>query len=640
MKPFLCETDIDKIRWRGLRDHPFGREEEWRIARDILRMMESFPPETEGSQARSLWFCVKRGEPDEWMTLDEYRDYAELYDESSEMVDAQRLKDWQRHFPDETYWHKLTSNSEDGWMILAIDGRIVIEVAKGKEDVWNDSFLRSTLEKMRTSIGVVLEKACREDYEELLSEELPMHCRHGFIKRSDYWEICGKGNCYDDVKMDEGEARRLAAALKRQQPKEDIPRIPSLCARDYFKALKSAYIAAGYQNDSNGFWSAAPSEDGRAWYERFGDARDKSILTMDQDSPEAFKELFNGGHFFNHTFEILAGPSISCVYLRPEPDETGWLLSLYGSITWHAADMARIWHHLNELGMPVYLYNADDAARALLGEDELFIVPFNEGIWHREKSHFGREVISCIQLPEECAEEVIARAEWMKVPAPKPRLVEVALGNEDASTLMSALDIYMRIWMGQYDHIEWTLRMLTSRFDELELKESARNQAWLLMRELILPELSGMPLGASHGIWGEHTDDRAQVAYDILQVVRHARAWHKNPKGGIGRDFDKPWIRGSLPPIQCTCEEGGEDLLTTLVLTPAHAALMADAVSVLSSIIKQDLFEAMSHYTMNEKALNIARGIEELLPAPRNDEDGAHPSIEALLCKLSENEEA
>ena len=217
----------------------------------------------------------------------------------------------------------------------------------------------------------------------------------------------------------------------------------------------------------------------------------------------------------------------------------------------------------------------------------------------------------------------------------KPQLMEVAFGNEEVRTLMSALDTYMRIWMGQYDHIEWTLRMLTSELDKLELNESDRKQAWLLMRDLILPELSGMPLGASHGIWGKHTDDRAQIAYDILQVVRHARAWHKNPKGGTGRDFSKPWIHGSLPPAQCTCEGEDESLLTTLVLTPAHAALMADAVSVLSSVINQNLVEVMSHYTMNEKALSIARSIEEMLPAPRNDEGNARPSIESLLCKLN-----
>lgn len=635
MTPYLCEADIDKIGWRSLGNHSFGREADWRIARDILRMMESFPPEREGSRRRSLWFCVKRGEPDDWMTLDEYRNYEELYDEPAEAVSARRLEEWQWCFPDETYWHEITSHAEDDWMILIIDNQVVIEVAEGKEDAWDDPRLRETLRKMRASVGLVLERACREDYEDYLNKELSMRCRHGFIKRSDYWEICGKDNCYDDAKMGEDEARTLAAELRGQQAKEDIPRIPSLCARDYFSILKGAYMAAGYHNDSKGLWSAAPPEDGRAWYERFGDARDKSILTMDQDSPEAFRELFGGDHFFNHTFEIFVGSSISHVHLYPKPDEAGWLLSLVGSITWRSADMARIWHHLNETGTPAYLHDADDVARALLGEDELFIVPFNESIWHRGGSHFGREVISCIYLPEEHAEEVIARAEWMKAPAPKPLLAEAVLDNDEANALMSALDVYSRIWMGQYDEIEWELRMLTSDLNKLKQEESARREAWLLMRRLILPELGDMHFGASHGIWSEHTDDRGQAAYDILQVVRHARAWHKNPEGGMGRDFDKPWIHGSLPPIQCSCEGDGDNLLTTLVLTPAHAALMADAVSVLSSIVRQDLFEAMSHYTMNEEALGIAKSIEDLLPSPQKDEGGVPPSTESLLCKLN-----
>ncbi|WP_172135035.1 hypothetical protein [Adlercreutzia sp. ZJ473] len=636
MISYLCEADIENIEWRSLGNHPFGHEADWRTARDILRMMESFPPKEKDSRVRSLWFCVKRGEPDDWLTLDEYRDYAEFYDEPAEMVNTRRLEEWQQCFPDETYWHEATSNAEDDWMILIIDNRVVIEVAKGKEDVWDDPRIHKTLKKMRASIGLVLEKACREDYEEYLSKELPMRCRHGFIKRSDYWEICGKDNCYDDAKMGDEEARTLAAELKRQQAKESIPRIPSLCARDYFRILKDAYIAAGYHNDSEGLWSAVPPEDGRAWYERFGDARDEVIFTMDQGSPEAFSELYSGDHFFNHTFEILAGSSISRVYLYPRPDEAGWLLSLFGSITWHSADMARIWHHLNKTETPAYLSDANDVARALLGEDELFIVPFNESIWHQGKSHFGREVISCIHLPEENAEAVIAQAEWMKVPAPKPLLAEVVLDNDEASILMSALNIYSRIWVGQYDHIEWELRNLTLAFSEFNLKENARKKAWLLMRKLILPELSDMPLEASHGIWSEHTDDRGQTAYDILQVVRHARAWHKNTEGGIERDFDRPWIHGSLPPIQCSCEGEGDGLLMTIALTPAHAALMADAASVMSSIVQQDLFEAMSHYTMSEEALDIAKSIEELLPSPQKGEGGVSPTIESLLCKLGE----
>ncbi|MBR3691047.1 MAG: hypothetical protein IKL97_08145, partial [Eggerthellaceae bacterium] len=307
MTSYLCEADIREIRWFSQGNRPFGREAEWRIARDILRMMESFSPKEKTSRVRSLWFCVKRGDPVDWMTLDEYRDYAELYDEPAEMVNARRLEDWQQRFPDETYWHKITSNAEDDWMILVIDDRAVIEVAKDEEAAWDNPRLRETLRKLRASIGLVLERACRKGYEDYLNEELPMHCRHGFIKRSDYWEICGKEDCYDDAKMGDDEARTLAAELRGQQAKEDIPRIPSLCARDYFRILKGAYMAAGYHNDSKGLWSAAPPEDGRAWYEHFGDARDRSILTMYQDSPEAFRELFSGDHFFNHTFEIFAG---------------------------------------------------------------------------------------------------------------------------------------------------------------------------------------------------------------------------------------------------------------------------------------------------------------------------------------------
>ena len=35
-----------------------------------------------------------------------------------------------------------------------------------------------------------------------------------------------------------------------------------------------------------------PAEDGRSWYDRIGDARDRSLLEIDQDSPKAFRAWF------------------------------------------------------------------------------------------------------------------------------------------------------------------------------------------------------------------------------------------------------------------------------------------------------------------------------------------------------------
>lgn len=415
----LIEPDVEDIKWSSHGDNMLGNEAENRLARDICALTESFEPQREGSNVRSLWFRIPRGTIDEWMSVEEYREYAEMYDEAEEEVAAARLREWSGWFPEEEYWHTLTTNTEDGWAIVVIDDRVAIEARPDKVMQYENPRLQNHLERIRACAAELVAIAADGTYRRLIEESLPPRCHFGFIKRKTWWDRLGKEDLFDDAKVGQDEAAELAELLRAQPEREDIDRLPELCARQYFDALKGAYIAAGYTYDGKFNYCQLPEDDSRAWYVRLGDARDESILKLDQDSCEAFAAWFDDKRFFNHTFEILQGPSISRVYLYPSHDERGWCFTLTDSITWRAADVARIWRYLNGIGFPTHVYNAGDLANALLGEDDLLVVPFNESIWHRGTEHFGRHAVTCVHLPEEGAEAILGDIEWVDEPVPE-----------------------------------------------------------------------------------------------------------------------------------------------------------------------------------------------------------------------------
>lgn len=628
------EPDIAGIRWQSVvLNGPRGNAAENDIAEDICALLESFSAGGENSNYRSLWFRVPRGTIDDWMPIEKYRDYAEMYDNSDEDVETGWRKEWSEWFPDDWYWHTLETNSDNGWALVAVDGRVVIEVRPDEKAPYENPRLTNLLEKLRSIAAGLVDMGLRGTYPQLLTDELPPHCRFGFIRRNKWWELLGRDNLFDDGKIEQEEARELANLVSSQPESGDIGRLPELSAGRYFEALKGAYAAAGFLCDADHARMGFSSNDGRAWYVRFGDARDESILELDQDSPEAFEAWFHdGSRFFNHTFEVIAGSSISRVHLSPRHDSGGWYFVLSGAITWRVADIARMWRYLNANGFPTYLVEAQDIARMLLGQDDLLVVPFNESIWYQGGEHFGRHVVTCVHLPEDGADLVVPDVEWLEEPVSELVELSVDLDSTQVGLLLRSLDFYSRMWIGQYEEVEWRMRLNIRDLQACQKNQVRREKKWLEMRNLVLPELRNLGLSGSYGIWNPSVCDRAQSAYDMQQVIRHAWAWRCNPAGGIGVNFDEPWIRGLLPSVGCSCSGEGEETHCLIRLLPAHARPAREALEVSRLLAKGNIREVMMHFTDNKDALAIASEIEQLMPSLVDEGEGvSEERLEELI---------
>lgn len=115
--------------------------------------------------------------------------------------------------------------------------------------------------------------------------------------------------------------------------------------------------------------------------------------------------------------------------------------------------------------------------------------------------------------------------------------LRMTMSLKDARIVLTALDLYMRIHMGQLSELR---RHLLQHIEPGRIKEIEATINRL--HALFFPQLGGSP-GASFGVANiPHYD--ARRAYDIYQVLRHREAWTRLPGGpkehGFSVIFDAP----------------------------------------------------------------------------------------------------
>ncbi len=114
------------------------------------------------------------------------------------------------------------------------------------------------------------------------------------------------------------------------------------------------------------------------------------------------------------------------------------------------------------------------------------------------------------------------------------RLEEIALSKysikvslAQAELISLALDIYSRMESGQ---LEWIFSMISWKYYEnLETAEP------------LIKDLKKLLTGMQKGNLGiGNVSEKAKMAFDLHQVIRHRLSWDENPDGGVAVHFNKP----------------------------------------------------------------------------------------------------
>ena len=115
-----------------------------------------------------------------------------------------------------------------------------------------------------------------------------------------------------------------------------------------------------------------------------------------------------------------------------------------------------------------------------------------------------------------------------------------AITHQRVDEICRHLDLFSRIYIGQYDEI---LFVSTGRF-YFSNENPELDQALRQLRNILIPSLHTYGMNASLGIWGENTPMEAQRAYDIQQCLRYQMAYHRHPEGGYTVNFHVPFLHG------------------------------------------------------------------------------------------------
>lgn len=122
--------------------------------------------------------------------------------------------------------------------------------------------------------------------------------------------------------------------------------------------------------------------------------------------------------------------------------------------------------------------------------------------------------------------------------------VTMTMNKDTFYVLQEALELYIRLGMGQLDELAWF--WLTHKWGACG--ESLRGQDPNLDRKTIEEALNAlyMPIygirgpGTSYGIANPSISDVFRVACDARDALRYQVAWFKQPEGGFTVDFGEP----------------------------------------------------------------------------------------------------
>lgn len=109
--------------------------------------------------------------------------------------------------------------------------------------------------------------------------------------------------------------------------------------------------------------------------------------------------------------------------------------------------------------------------------------------------------------------------------------ISLIMNIDQAKVLRDACELLARIRIGQIEQVAYT--MMDADMSLMKHKE--------FLRKLTKQKSIG-------------DDEKADIAWDLYQVIRHTIAWHENPSGGISVIYDPPFQASCHPLAECRVE--------------------------------------------------------------------------------------
>lgn len=124
------------------------------------------------------------------------------------------------------------------------------------------------------------------------------------------------------------------------------------------------------------------------------------------------------------------------------------------------------------------------------------------------------------------------------------------ISEHQAAVIQSALDLYMRIGMGQYGEIlQHSPFFYTGGSANTEKYCAGRDAAEPLLDHVKMLMTDLPSRNSYYSIGSKEISGAYRTACDVRDVIRHFISWDKEPKGGWTVNFDKPFHHNRKEPL-------------------------------------------------------------------------------------------
>lgn len=373
----------------------------------LLSKVQKIKAIDKANERWKFWVSVPRGT---------FEDYAELRDSSDYETHEAFVESWKSWFPKEVCWYEVVIVSVKGNVLILINNSTVLSISPEYQCEWNKRDFSDLLGFLSDEVDKIISGLNAGTYNEYLSSVLPYEYRSGTILRAKLWEISSqqKQNYCGSLSAEEIEN------FADYDSKKTVEHIKEMTAQLYYNACAICYSAARFEG-LDGMTS-------KQMYLRFADNRDGGLSTIEDNSSEAFERWFNlpdndKWEIQNpsHMWQISRGHTHTIICLYVGANEDGYYLTLAGGEHCRTDEIVRMFNALRANGLPVYYHPHERVAKALLGQDEVGIVPcFKRPFLYWYGGFKKSGVVSFIQFDEEeFSEEEIAKitkaAQWFDI---------------------------------------------------------------------------------------------------------------------------------------------------------------------------------------------------------------------------------
>ncbi|MCR5088729.1 MAG: hypothetical protein K6C08_04355 [Oscillospiraceae bacterium] len=198
--------------------------------------------------------------------------------------------------------------------------------------------------------------------------------------------------------------------------------------------------------------------------------------------------------------------------------------------------------------------------------------------------------------------------------------VKLVLKDSQIHTAIAALDLFFRIYLGQYDAIDmlylWSWD--TDLYYDHNVDE-ARDVLMVPIRNALMPDMMSSGFGGSRGIYNKLNPPDCMDAYNLMCSIRSAYAWYRDPICTFATvDYRPPTKKGRYCPATCVIEKKEEAAVANLTMCKEQYELLLTAARVYLDVLTGMLRDAFGVFTQDPELLALAEEAEQYHPEHLN----------------------